>query len=172
MSEIAAPSRIPKIKVAKGIHAVIGIGRSHWTTGSKRSATNSFQPIRIPSVTPITAAIANPIMTREVLRYTYSNQVPEYQANAVRCPNIHCHSASSTVLGAGRNVGSYKFSDAETCQRASNATGTKKRRRLRFHPNFPGLRRTGKRRRFDWAGDTSPVIASPCATRDFLLAEC
>ncbi len=68
ISEMAAPSRMPKMKVAKGSQAVIGMGRNHCTTGSKRSATSSFQPMRTPSVVPTIAAIANPTSTRQVLR--------------------------------------------------------------------------------------------------------
>ena len=125
--KMAAPSRIPNMNVANGSQAVMGIGRRPCTSGSSRSRTFSNHPISTPTVMPAIEAIAKPTKTRHALSQTYSNQVPEYQANVDRGPKIHCHQASRTAAGEGTKLGSTQPAEAAYCHKARSSTGSKAR---------------------------------------------
>ena len=68
---------MPKTAMAKGSHAVMGIGRSIWMDGSTARATARFQPMNTPSGIPSAAASRKPSITRRVECATFASHVPE-----------------------------------------------------------------------------------------------
>ena len=63
-------SSIPNHRIASGISAIGGIGRSSSSSGSRMPRTIGDTPIATPSGTALTSAIAKPSITRSRLALT------------------------------------------------------------------------------------------------------
>src|SRR5262249_36664624 len=98
--------------------------------GSSRSDTSRNQPIRQPSVTPMTAAIMKPPKTRYELFSVCWSQVPEYGVEP-GWPNIHSCIDRSTVRGDGTNRASSHPCVEARYQNTSTSKGPTTRRTRR-----------------------------------------
>ena len=62
---VVSPS--PNHRIASGIQAMGGMGRTISIMGLKIASTRGYQPMVTPKVTPRTAAIRKPVNTRDKL---------------------------------------------------------------------------------------------------------
>jgi len=97
----------PNQRMASGVQAMGGIGRSASTSGLMKSERIRNQPRTTPSVSPTTAASAKPTSTRSILAPTWRSSVPL----SIRSP-----AAVTNVLGAGSNTALISPAEARISQ--------------------------------------------------------
>src|SRR5262249_24396264 len=99
--KMAAPSRMPKMKVANGSHAVMGMGRSPCPIGFSLARTNPNQPNNPPKVTAKTDPIAKPTNPPQAAKITESHQLAQFPRNPQSGPKNQFPHDVTTLIGEG-----------------------------------------------------------------------